>query len=138
LHGISGTVYFYKCKDFVKTRTSLVRHTHATLHSIYRAPALLDFLLRIGIVIIHSARLPLRQLFSFTGILMLALAVVFAGKGVAALQEAGYIPINAVSFPRIDVLGIYPNLQGLLLQLGLGLLALLLWYGLPAKRAAAS
>jgi len=86
------------------------------------------------VIMRYSARLPLRQFFSFTGILMFVLALVFAGKGVAALQEAGYIPVNPVSFPRIDLLGIYPNLQGLLLQLGLLLLALFLWYGLPARR----
>jgi high-affinity iron transporter len=86
------------------------------------------------VIMRYSARLPLRQFFSVTGILMFVLAVVFAGKGVAALQEAGYIPVSPVSFPRIDLLGIYPNLQGLLLQLGLLLLALFLWYGMPGKR----
>lgn len=86
------------------------------------------------LVIRYSARLPLRQFFSVTGILMFVLAVVFAGKGVAALQEAGYIPVNPVNFPRIDLLGIYPNLQGLALQLGLLLLGLFLWYGLPWQR----
>jgi high-affinity iron transporter len=82
----------------------------------------------------YSLRLPLRQFFSVTGILMFVLALVFAGKGVAALQEAGYIPVSPVPFPRIDLLGIYPNAQGLLLQLGLLLLALFLWYGMPGKR----
>jgi high-affinity iron transporter len=88
------------------------------------------------VIMRYSARLPLRQFFSVTGILMFVLALVFAGKGVAALQEAGYIPVSPVTFPRIDLLGIYPNLQGLLLQLGLLLLALFLWYGLPGKRRA--
>jgi len=86
------------------------------------------------IILRYSARLPLRQFFSVTGILMFVLALIFAGKGVAALQEAGRIPVSPISFPRIDLLGIYPNLQGLLLQLGLVLLALFLWYGLPGKR----
>ncbi|MFQ5644220.1 MAG: FTR1 family protein, partial [Thiogranum sp.] len=89
------------------------------------------------IIMRYSARLPLRQFFSVTGILMFVLALIFAGKGVAALQEAGYIPVNPVSFPRIDLLGIYPNMQGLSLQLGLLLLALFLWYGLPGKRRTA-
>ena len=86
------------------------------------------------IIMRYSARLPLRQFFSVTGILMFVLALIFAGKGVAALQEAGYIPVSPVNFPRIDLLGIYPNMQGLALQLGLLLLALFLWYGLPGKR----
>ena len=82
----------------------------------------------------YSMRLPLRQFFSATGILMFVLALIFAGKGVTALQEAGYRPVSPVAFPRIDPLGIYPNMQGLLLQLGLLLLALFLWYGMPRKR----
>jgi high-affinity iron transporter len=86
------------------------------------------------VVMRYSARLPLRQFFSFTGVLMFVLALVFAGKGVAALQEAGYIPVSPVSFPRVDLLGIYPNLQSLSLQLALLLLALFLWYGTPGKR----
>ncbi|GMQ84108.1 MAG: cytochrome c/FTR1 family iron permease [Gammaproteobacteria bacterium] len=89
------------------------------------------------IIMRYSARLPLRQFFSVTGILMFVLALVFAGKGVAALQEAGYIPVSPINFPRIDLLGIYPNIQGLSLQLGLLLLALFLWYGLPGKRRTA-
>ena len=90
------------------------------------------------LVMRYSMRLPLRQFFSVTGILMFVLAVIFAGKGVAALQEAGYIPVSPINFPRFDLLGIYPNLQGLALQLGLLLLAMFLWYGLPSKRRSAA
>ncbi|RKZ71403.1 MAG: iron permease, partial [Gammaproteobacteria bacterium] len=81
-----------------------------------------------------SMRLPLRQFFSVSGLLMFILSLVFAGKGVAALQEAGYIYVTPVNMPRVDLLGIYPNLQGLLLQGTLLLLALFLWYGLPGRR----
>jgi len=88
------------------------------------------------LVMRFSVRLPLRQFFAGTGFLMFVLAIVFAGKGVAALQEAGYLPITPVAFPRIELFGIYPNLQGLLLQGALLLLALVLWYGLPGKRRA--
>ncbi|GJL81652.1 MAG: hypothetical protein DHS20C01_12860 [marine bacterium B5-7] len=88
------------------------------------------------LVIRYSARLPLRQFFSVTGLLMFVLALIFAGKGVAALQEAGYIPVIPLSIPRVELLGIYPNLPGLLLQLGLLLLALYLWFWLPGKRRA--
>jgi high-affinity iron transporter len=75
----------------------------------------------------YSVRLPLRQFFAVTGGLMFVLAVVFAGKGVAALQEAGLIVSSPVRFIRVDLLGIYPNLQGLLVQLGLIVLAVILW-----------
>jgi len=75
----------------------------------------------------YSVRLPLRQFFAVTGGLMFVLAIIFAGKGIAALQEAGLIVSNPVAFIRVDLLGIYPNLQGLLVQLGLIVIALILW-----------
>lgn len=75
----------------------------------------------------YSVKLPLREFFAVTGGLMFVLAVIFAGKGVAALQEAGLIISSPVNFFRIDILGIYPNLQGLLVQLGLIILAVILW-----------
>jgi high-affinity iron transporter len=58
-------------------------------------------------------RLPLRQFFVLSAGLMIALAVVFAGKGVAALQEAGRVALDPVAFPRIELLGVYPSLQSL-------------------------
>lgn len=74
-------------------------------------------------------RLPLGRFFSLTSYLMIGLAIIFAGKGVAALQEAGKLPFDAVNFPRIELLGIYPNAQGLMVQaLVMALaIALLVW-----------
>lgn len=81
----------------------------------------------------YSARLPLRQFFGITGGLMFVLAIVFAGKGVAALQAAGMIVSSPVPFFRFDLLGIYPNLQGLLLQGVLISVAVILWSRKSAK-----
>jgi len=47
---------------------------------------------------------------------MVLLAVILAGKGIAALQEAGTLPAEPVSFPGIPALGVYPDLVSLLLQ----------------------
>jgi high-affinity iron transporter len=63
-----------------------------------------------------SLRLPIGVFFSVSAALMYVLAVVFAGKGIMAIQEAGYLPLSAVPVPRISWLGIYPSLQSLLLQ----------------------
>lgn len=63
-----------------------------------------------------SARLPIGQFFAASSLLVSVLAVVLAGKGVAALQEAGVLAVQPVAFPRIDVLGIHPSLQPLLAQ----------------------
>jgi len=63
-----------------------------------------------------SVRLPLRLFFGVNAVLLYLLAIVFAGNGIAALQEAGKLPVDPVNFPRIDLLGIHPNLQALCLQ----------------------
>ena len=86
------------------------------------------------LILRYSTRLPLRQFFSVTSICMYGLAVVFAGKGSAALQEAGKLPVHPVSFPRVDLLGIYPNMQGLLVQAGLVVLALIIFWGTRLRR----
>lgn len=86
-----------------------------------------------------GVRLPLRQFFGASAAVMIVLSVIFAGKGVAALQEAGMLPSDAIAYlPRIDVLGIYPNWQSLGLQLAVIALAIaLVLYnnrGAPARQ----
>ena len=55
---------------------------------------------------------------------MAALAVVLAGKGIAALQEAGKLPIGPLDLPTIPSLGVYPTWQGVLTQIALVVLIL--------------
>jgi high-affinity iron transporter len=69
-----------------------------------------------------SVRLPLGLFFRATSLLMALLAVVFVGQGIAALQESGTFPVDRVNFPSIPALGLYPNLQGLVLQALLALI----------------
>ncbi|CAN5392750.1 cytochrome c/FTR1 family iron permease [soil metagenome] len=64
-----------------------------------------------------SARLPIGKFFSWSSILVAVLAVVLTGKGVAALQEAGWIDVHALAAPRIELLGVFPSMQSLLAQL---------------------
>jgi high-affinity iron transporter len=66
-----------------------------------------------------SVRLPLGMFFAASSVLLAVMAVVFAGQGIAALQEAGKLAASRIDFPSIPLLGIYPNLQGLTLQLAL-------------------
>ena len=63
-----------------------------------------------------SVRLPLGLFFGATSWLLALLAVVFVGKGIAALQEAGTLPLDPVNFPSIPALGLYANWQGLVSQ----------------------
>ena len=62
-------------------------------------------------------RLPLKQFFTISAVLMIVLAFIFTGKGITALQEAGKLPSSPIDIPTIELLGIYPNIQALLSQL---------------------
>jgi high-affinity iron transporter len=64
-----------------------------------------------------STRLPVGRFFAISSGLVAVLAVVLAGKGVAALQEAGVVGITPIAGPSLDLLGIHPSLQTMLAQL---------------------
>ncbi|MGL4302941.1 MAG: FTR1 family iron permease, partial [Sphingomonas sp.] len=68
----------------------------------------------------YSRQLPIAQFFSYSSWLMAGLTVVLAGKGVAALQEAGIIDIAPMAAaPRLSMLGIFPTWQSILTQLAM-------------------
>jgi high-affinity iron transporter len=80
-------------------------------------------------------KVPLKQFFAASAAVMFVLAVVFAGKGVVALQEAGKLPVSPIAFPRVELLGIYPTLQSLAAQLALVLAAVaLVWWNGRGQR----
>src|SRR5690606_39930500 len=61
----------------------------------------------------YSRRLPFGKIFAISAVLIAVLAVVLAGKGVAALQEAGWLGVSLVAAPRDALSGPYPPLQGI-------------------------
>ena len=66
----------------------------------------------------YSLRLPIAEFFRYSSILIAVLAVVLAGKGIAAIQEAGLLGITPVSgVPQIDVVGLHPSVQVIAAQL---------------------
>jgi len=75
-----------------------------------------------------SVRLPLKLFFSVNTVFLYLLAIVFVGKGIAGLQEAGKLPVSYVNFFKLDALGIYPNLQSLGMQLLMIVIAVLLFF----------
>ncbi len=78
----------------------------------------------------YSAKLPIAQFFRYSSILMAVLAVILAGKGIGAIQEAGLIGVTPVSFvPRIEWIGLQPSLQVVLAQLA-ALIALVVGFAL--------
>lgn len=86
----------------------------------------------------YSAKLPITTFFRYSAWLMAIIAVVLAGKGVAAMQEAGFIDVTPVAaLPRIVSLGVYPTIQGAVAQLVtlMALLAGFAWHGRPGRTA---
>jgi high-affinity iron transporter len=64
-----------------------------------------------------SARLPIAKFFQYSSALIAVLAVVLAGKGVAALQEAGMLGVNPLAnWPRSPMFGIYPTVESMAAQ----------------------
>ncbi|MDP9421990.1 MAG: FTR1 family protein [Pseudomonadota bacterium] len=83
-----------------------------------------------------SRTLPIGAFFKYSAILIAVLAVVLAGKGVGALQEAGLIPVTPLSgIPRITVLGLFPTLQAVAAQLAM-LAALIVGFRAATRRPA--
>lgn len=63
-----------------------------------------------------SLKIPLGPFFALTSILLYYLAFSFAGRGILEIQEAGWVSTTPLRFPTIHFLGIYPSLEGLILQ----------------------
>jgi len=86
----------------------------------------------------YSRRLPIGKFFSWSAILMGALAVVLTGKGVAGLQEAGLVDVRSLAAaPRIDILGLYPTWEGVIAQ-SLVILALVIGFWRASRPASTS
>jgi len=86
-------------------------------------------------------RVAMKPFFAVTGVMLYYMAFVFAGKGVAELQEGGLVGLTVVeSVPRIPVVGIYPTVESLALQALLLILAVvaLMWAMKPASRQAST
>lgn len=95
----------------------------------------------VGLVVIYLAinlfgmRLPLRPFFAVTGGLLYYMAFVFAGKGIAELQNAGVVGMRPVEWgPRLPALGIYPTAQSMWAQGILLVLALIAVVWAVARR----
>ena len=88
--------------------------------TVYGTAAAAVVLTLVAVLILRmSTRLPLRQFFAWTGVFLFVLAVIFAGKGIIALQESGVVPLLIVPGPRIELLGVYPSAVSLGVQLAM-------------------
>jgi len=86
----------------------------------------------VGIIAIailkFSARLPIRQLFDLSSILMILLAFILMGKAMHSFQEAGMVSMTTLPFPvRLDLVGVYPTYETLVPQLGILIVTIGFW-----------
>ncbi len=71
----------------------------------------------------YGVRLPLREFFGLTSVLLYYMAFVFMGKGIRELQEGNVVSITVIpGVPNIDALGFYPTVETLMGQLVLAVL----------------
>ena len=76
----------------------------------------------------YSRKLPITQFFRYSAILIAILAVILAGKGIGAFQEAGLLSATLIAgLPRLAELGFFPTMETIGGQL-VALLALLIGF----------
>jgi high-affinity iron transporter len=83
--------------------------------------------LLVGLVIAYGRAgkfAPPQSFFAFSSLLLYALAVVFAGQGIAALQTTGSVPLHPAPLPHLPAMGVYPTIETYAVQGALVLLAL--------------
>jgi high-affinity iron transporter len=91
------------------------------------------------LILRYGLRLPIGLFFGACSMLMAALAVVFTGHGVKALQEAGVIAASPLDFTGLPAVGLYPTTETMIAQ-GIALLlviAAFAWARAGNTRAAA-
>jgi high-affinity iron transporter len=89
-----------------------------------------------------GVRLPLKPFFAVTSAFLYYMAFVFAGTGIAELQEGGFVPMTPVGgVPRIPALGLYPTVETLTAQgvlVALAIVALVWTFVVEPRRALAA
>ena len=81
------------------------------------AAASVGLVLMAWLILKLGLRLPVGWFFGLGSLLLALLAVVLAGKGIAALQEAGTLPVEPLDhLPSLPSLGVYPTWLGVLTQ----------------------
>jgi len=91
-------------------------------------------LVTVGFVMVkYAKKLPIKEFFRLSAILMFILAFILAGKGMIALVEAGVLVSHPVPFLRVDALGIHPYLESLVLQLFILIIGLVYWLRTRSK-----
>jgi high-affinity iron transporter len=86
----------------------------------------------------YGVKIPMRQFFAVTGVLLYYLAFTFAGNAIHELQEAGVVGATVlVGLPTVDLIGFHPTVETLAAQLVLAAAAVFAWAFIFVVRPAA-
>jgi high-affinity iron transporter len=109
------------------------------------AGMLAGFILLVGVYVAMNrfgVRLPLKPFFAVTSAFLYYMALVFAGTGIAELQEGGFVSLTPVAgVPRVPAIGLHPTVETLTAQgllVVLALVALVWTFVIEPRRAMAA
>ena len=109
------------------------------------AGMLAGFVLLVGVYVAMNrfgVRLPLKPFFAVTSAFLYYMALVFAGTGIAELQEGGFVSLTPVAgVPRVPAIGLHPTVETLTAQgllVVLALVALVWTFVIEPRRAIAA
>ncbi len=118
LFGLSFIVVYREVFETILFYAAIWNHGNGAAVLAGGATAVLTLLAVAAVMLRYGRVLPIGRFFAYSSGLMALLAVVLTGKGVAALQEAGYLPVHPLAgFPRIEILGLFPTREGIIAPL---------------------
>ncbi|HTO02830.1 MAG TPA: cytochrome c/FTR1 family iron permease [Opitutus sp.] len=118
LFGLSFVVVYREIFETILFYAAIWNHGNARAIVAGGAAAILILSVVAVVMLRYGRTLPIEKFFAYSSGLIALLAVVLTGKGIAALQEAGHLPVHPLAtFPRIEILGLFPTLEGIIAPL---------------------
>ena len=120
LFGLSFLVVYREVFETILFYAAIWNHGNGGAVLAGGAAAAIALLVVAWMMMRYSRTLPIGKFFSYSSVLIAVLAVGLIGKGVAALQEAGYLPVHPLAnLPRIQILGLFPTREGIIASLAM-------------------
>lgn len=120
LFGLSFVVVYREIFETILFYAAIWNHGNAQAVVAGSGAAAVVLLVVAVLMLRYGRTLPIEKFFAYSAGLIALLAIVLTGKGVAALQEAGYLPVHPLAtFPRLEILGLFPTLEGIVAPLAM-------------------
>jgi high-affinity iron transporter len=120
LAGLSFLVVYREVFETILFYAAIWHHGNGVVVLAGGLSAVVALLVIAWVMMRYSRALPIERFFAYSSALIAVLAVVLIGKGVAALQEAGYVSVHPLAgFPRIAALGLFPTREGIIASVGM-------------------